>query len=114
MDLAVVDGHDLPHHPFDPTATDVSDDVPVMVGGTKDENAVFLAPDDAIWNRTLAEDELKTRVAKVATGNTDAVLALYRQMHSGMSPAELLIEITTDLNFWVSRGALSPFGKARS
>jgi para-nitrobenzyl esterase len=97
----VVDGHDLPHHPFDPTATDVSDDVPVMVGGTKDENAVFLAPDDAIWNRTLAEDELKTRVAKVATGNTDAVLALYRQMHPGMSPAELLIEITTDSNFWV-------------
>jgi para-nitrobenzyl esterase len=37
----VVDGRDLPHHPFDPTATDVSDDVPVMVGGTKDENAIF-------------------------------------------------------------------------
>ena len=42
----VVEGHDLPHHPFDPTATDLSDDVPIMVGGTKDENAVFLAPDD--------------------------------------------------------------------
>ena len=38
----VVDGRDLPHHPFDPTATDVSDDVPVMVGGTNDENAIFL------------------------------------------------------------------------
>ena len=97
----VVDGHDLPHHPFDPTATDVSDDVPVMVGGTKDENAIFLAPDDAVWNRTLGEDELKTRVAKVAGGSTDAVLELYRQMHPGMSPAELLIEITTDSNFWV-------------
>jgi para-nitrobenzyl esterase len=35
----VVDGRDLPHHPFDPTAADVS----VMVGGTKDENAIFLA-----------------------------------------------------------------------
>ena len=97
----VVEGHDLPHHPFDPTATDLSDDVPVMVGGTSDENALFLAPDDAVWNRTLSEDELKTRVAKVAAGNTDAVLALYRQMHPGMNPAELLIEITTDSNFWV-------------
>ena len=28
----VADGRDLPHHPFDPTAADVSDDVPVMVG----------------------------------------------------------------------------------
>ena len=42
-----------------------------------------------------------TRVAKIADGNTDAVLALYRQMHPGMTPAELLIEITTDSNFWV-------------
>jgi para-nitrobenzyl esterase len=97
----VVEGHDLPRHPFDPTAPDLADDVAVMVGGTKDENALFLAPEDAVWNRTLSEDELKTRVAKIAGGNTDAVLALYRQMHPGMNPAELLIEITTDSNFWV-------------
>jgi para-nitrobenzyl esterase len=58
----VVDGRDLPHHPFDPTSPEVSDDVPIMVGGTKDENALFLAPDDAVWNRTLSEEELKTRV----------------------------------------------------
>jgi para-nitrobenzyl esterase len=97
----VVEGHDLPRHPFDPTAPDLSDDVPVMVGGTRDENALFLAPDDAVWNRTLSGDELKTRVAKVAGSNTDAVLALYRRMHPGMNPAELLIEITTGSNFWV-------------
>jgi para-nitrobenzyl esterase len=97
----VVEGHDLPHHPFDPKATDLSDDVPVMVGGTKDENAVFLAPDDAVWNRSLSETELKTRVAKVAGGETDAVVDLYRRMHPAMNPAELLIEITTDSNFWV-------------
>jgi para-nitrobenzyl esterase len=97
----VVDGRDLPHHPFDPTATDVSDEVPVMVGGTKDENAIFLAPDDLVWNRTLTEDQLKTRVAEVAAGDTDAVLALYRRMHPGMNPAELLVEITTDAKFWV-------------
>ena len=97
----VVDGHDLPHHPFDPTGTNVSDDVPVLVGGTKDENAIFLAPDDAVWNRTLSEDELKTRVADAAGRDTDTVLALYRQMHPGMNPAELLIESTTDARFWV-------------
>lgn len=72
-----------------------------MVGGTSDENALFLAPDDEIWNRTLSLDDLKARVAKVAAGNTDAVLALYRQMHPDMNPAELLIEITTNSNFWI-------------
>jgi para-nitrobenzyl esterase len=97
----VVDGHDLPRHPFDPTAPEVSDDVPVMVGGTRDENALFLAPDDAVWNRSLGEDELKARVAKIAAADADRVLALYRRMHPSMNPAELLIEITTDSNFWV-------------
>ena len=97
----VVEGHDLPHHPFDPMGTDLSDDVPVMVGGTKDENAIFLAPDDTVWNRTLSEGELRMRVTKVAGGDTDGVVALYRRMHPGMNPAELLIEITTDSNFWV-------------
>jgi para-nitrobenzyl esterase len=110
----VVDGHDLPRHPFDPTAPDLSNDVPVMVGGTRDENALFLAPDDAVWNRTLSEDELTTRVAKVAGGNTEAVLALYRQMHPGMNPAELLIEITTDSNFWVRSVLLAERKAAKS
>jgi para-nitrobenzyl esterase len=72
-----------------------------MVGGTKDENALFLAPDDAVWHRNLGEVELKTRVGKVAGGETDAVIDLYRRMHPAMNPSELLIEITTGSNFWV-------------
>ncbi len=84
-----------------------------MVGGTSDENALFLAPDDEIWNRTLSLDELKARVAKVAAGNTDAVLALYRQMHPDMNPAELLIEITTDSNFWIRSVLLAERKAAR-
>ena len=97
----VVEGHDLPHHPFDPKASDLSDNVPAMVGGTKDENALFLAPDDTVWNRDLSEGELKTRVAKVAGNETEAVIDLYRRMHPQMNASELLIEITTDSNFWV-------------
>ena len=48
----VIDGHVLPAQPFDPAATALSDDIPLMIGGTKDESAIFLAPDDAVWNRT--------------------------------------------------------------
>ncbi len=41
----VVDGTVLPGHPFDPAATAVSADIPVLVGGVKDEMAIYLAPD---------------------------------------------------------------------
>src|SRR5215831_14184699 len=70
----VVDGAVLPGHPFDPVATTVSADIPVLVGGVKDEMAIFLAPDDKIWQRTLSEDELRTRVVPVAGSSTDRVL----------------------------------------
>jgi para-nitrobenzyl esterase len=97
----VVDGHDLPHNPFDPAATDISADIPIMVGGTKDENAIFLAPDNAVWNRTLSDADLKEQVGKIAGADTDQVLAAYRQAYPKMNPAELLITITTASNFWV-------------
>ncbi|HEX3864132.1 MAG TPA: carboxylesterase/lipase family protein [Stellaceae bacterium] len=107
----VVEGHDLPHHPFDPVATDISDAVPVMVGGTKDENAIFLAPDDAVWSRTLDEDGLRARVAKIPGVDADAVVGFYHKANPAMNPADLLIAITTASNFWV-RGVMLAERKA--
>ena len=44
-----------------------------------------LAPDDVVWNRTLGEDELKTRVAEVAgrRHRCGAGALWYRRMHPG-------------------------------
>jgi para-nitrobenzyl esterase len=50
----VVDGTVLPGHPFDPVAPDISADIPVLVGGVKDEMAIYLAPDDKVWERTTS------------------------------------------------------------
>ena len=33
----VIDGSVLPAHPFDPGGAGLSDDIPILVGGTKDE-----------------------------------------------------------------------------
>ena len=95
----VVDGAVLPGHPFDPAATPVSADIPVLVGGVKDEMAIFLAPDDKVWQRTLTEDELHARVVPVAGSSTDRVLETYRRLFPGATPADRLISITTDANF---------------
>ena len=95
----MVDGTVVPSQPFDPAAPAVSDHVPVLVGGVKDEMAIYLAPDDSVWNRTLSEAELRTRVEKVAGDHTEHVLETYRRLYPAMNPAERLIAITTDSNF---------------
>jgi para-nitrobenzyl esterase len=95
----VVDGEVLPAHPFDPAAPQLSADIPVLVGGVKDEMAIYLAPDDKVWERTLSEDELRTRVALVAGEATDRVIDVYKRIYPGMNPAERLIATLTDSNF---------------
>ena len=37
----VVDGADLPQHPCDPDAPEIGDDIPMLVGGTREESAFF-------------------------------------------------------------------------
>jgi para-nitrobenzyl esterase len=93
----VIDHKELPAHPFDPAAPAISDDVPVMVGDTKDESAIFLAPDDAVWNRTLGEDDLAKRIGAVAGGAADKLLAYYKKG----TPADRLITALTASNFGV-------------
>jgi len=95
----VVDGAVLPGHPFDPAAPDVSADIPVLVGGTKDEMGSYLAPDDKVWERTLTEDELHARVAEVAGAATDRVMETYSRLYPGATPADRLISTLTDSNF---------------
>lgn len=109
----VIDGSVLPGQPFDP-ATDASDDIPVMVGDTKDESAIFLAPDDAVWNRTLTETDLRTRIEAIAGAVTDPVLAYYAANRPGTSPAERLITATTASNFGVRSLLLAERRAARN
>jgi para-nitrobenzyl esterase len=105
----VVDGAVLPSHPFDPAAPDVSADIPVLVGGTKDEMGSYLAPDDKVWERTLTEDELRARIAEVpGVGTaTDRVIETYRRLYPGANPAERLISTLTDSNFRIRTLALA-------
>jgi para-nitrobenzyl esterase len=95
----VVDGTTLPGHPFDPAATDVSSNIPVLVGNVKDEMAIYLAPNDKVWGRALTEDEMRAQIAPVAGPATDRVVELYRSLYPGASPSDRLISTLTDSNF---------------
>ena len=95
----VVDGKILPGQPFDPVATDVSADIPVLVGNVKDEMAGYLAANDKVWNRVLTEDEMRAQILPVAGASTDRVIELYRRLMPDASPADRLISTLTDSNF---------------
>jgi para-nitrobenzyl esterase len=97
----VVDGDDLPQHPGEPEAPAVSDGIPLMIGGTREESALFLADDDAVWNGTLTEAELRQRLDAVAGAETDPLLAAYRAAAPQASSGDLLIATSTGSNFWV-------------
>jgi para-nitrobenzyl esterase len=110
----VIDGGVLPNHPFDPTAPAVSDDVPIMIGGTKDESAIFLAPDDAVWNRTVTEDDLGKRIASVAGDAADRLLAYYKRRDPAAAPSDRLITALTASNFGVRSVLLAERKAARA
>ena len=97
----VVDGSDLPQHPADPGAPPTADDIPLMIGGTREESAFFLADDDAVWNGSLTEVEWRDRVAAVAGTEADALLAAYRAAMPQANPADRLIAAATGSNFWI-------------
>jgi para-nitrobenzyl esterase len=97
----VVDGSDVPQHPAEPGAPPTADGIPLMIGGTREESAFFLADDDAVWNATLTEAELRERVTAVAGGETDAILAVYGSAMPQASPGDRLIAALTGSNFWI-------------
>jgi para-nitrobenzyl esterase len=97
----VVDGADLPQHPCDPDAPEIGDDIPMLVGGTREESAFFLADDDQVWNGVLSEAELRQRVAAVAGAEADALLAVYNAAMPQASPEDRLIKALTGSNFWI-------------
>ena len=107
----VVDGQDLSQQPCDPGPATFSDDIPLLIGDTKDEATRFLADDDAVWNRTLTEAQLRERLAAIAGGEADRLFDLYRTRDPQANPAELLIAALTHGQFWV-RSALFAERKA--
>lgn len=97
----VIDGPVLTAQPFDPVATSWSEDIPLLIGGTRTESSIFLAPDDAVWNRTVTEDDLAKRITALAGDRAGELLAYYKQHYASASPTDRLLYLTTGSNFEV-------------
>lgn len=93
-----VDGKVLPTHPFDPVASPVSADIPIIVGTTKDE-ATNVVLSDPTWP-TMTEADLAKRVSgMVGPEHAAEVIALYRSKAPTDKPMHLFTSIMTDQIF---------------
>ena len=90
----VVDGKVLPAHPFDPVATPVSADVPVIVGYTRTERTVYEI--DSPTFGKLDEAGLLENVRKLLGDSAEKVIASYRKKYPKATPYELSTNISTD------------------
>ena len=110
----VVDGADLPRQPFDPDdAPAIADDIPLLIGGTREESGFFLADDNEVWEKRLTEESLQKRIAAVAGEEAGRVLDCYRILRPGASREELLIAALSGSNFWIRTVLLAERKAAR-
>lgn len=93
---AVVDGHSIPTQTWDPGAPEVSANVPMLIGGDKDEGSLFALRDESLFS--LDDAALRERIVKAGIPETDvsSLLALYRRDHPHDNPTDLYFRIATD------------------
>ncbi len=87
-----VDGTAITQHPFHPGASRVSPDVPVIFSHTSGE-ATFRA-DERLF--ALDEANMRTELRARVGDRVDALVALYRKLNPGSTPADLYFLIASD------------------
>jgi para-nitrobenzyl esterase len=99
----VINPISLPGHPFDPKATNVSADVPVIVGNNKTEETFFYRLGDffpGASNRKMDFDltikELELRMSKRLGVESDHLIGEYQHDYPNASPWDLQMLIETD------------------
>ena len=105
--MPVIDGAILPDHPFDPVASPLHAQVPLMVGVTKQESTFNLRGDKAIMARALTEAELLERARSIAGTAAERVVKAYGELYPGTSPTERYVLMTTHRGFGYDTLALA-------
>jgi para-nitrobenzyl esterase len=90
----VVDGKVLPENPFDPVATPISADVPVIVGYTRTERTVYEI--DTPNYGKLDEAGLVESMKKLLGNSAEDIIRSYRKRYPKATPYELATNISGD------------------
>lgn len=100
----VMDGQDLPRHPFWPDAPAQSAQIPMVIGNTRDETRAFLGNDPG--NFALRWDDLPNKLVtqQFVDLAPEVVIAEYRRLYPDYTPSEVFFAATTAGRSW--RGAV--------
>jgi para-nitrobenzyl esterase len=90
-----VDGKAVPRHPFHPTASPVSADVPLMLGSTRTE--LTSSADEAAFS--LSEDGMRERIRGMLGNNAEGAIAVYRKANPGATPSDIYFLIASDYRY---------------
>jgi para-nitrobenzyl esterase len=98
--VPVVDGKTLPAHPFEPAASAISADIPMMLGSVECEGIPYGNPDDAYWtSEPTTAAELRTRVKQIVSvddAEADRLIALYKSHRPNDSFGDLAAVMAGD------------------
>ncbi len=92
-----VDGKILPQHPFYPSASPVSADVPVMIGCTRTEMTLFSLNDPAAFS--LNDADMRKRIGDLLGGQARTMIDLYQKLNPGASPSDIYFLIASDYRY---------------
>jgi para-nitrobenzyl esterase len=90
----VVDGRNLVDHPEALLAGGASSDVPLVVGCTRNESALFLCVESHV--ESMNEQQMLQRLARLLSDGGRSIADTYLRTHPGMSAADTLELILTD------------------
>ncbi|PYS39007.1 MAG: carboxylesterase/lipase family protein [Acidobacteria bacterium] len=90
-----VDGSAVPRHPFHPTASDVSPNVPLMLGHTRTE--LTSGADAAVFS--LSDDALHGRIRGLVGESAGRVIDVYRKANPGATPSDIYFLIASDYRY---------------
>lgn len=97
---AVLDGTTLPAHPYDPVASPLSADVPILTGSNETEGVPYADLQDPFWSSEITTAAaLRERVRtllRVDDAEADRLVALYRQNRPGDDQGTLALVMAAD------------------
>ncbi|HLG59122.1 MAG TPA: carboxylesterase/lipase family protein [Vicinamibacterales bacterium] len=91
----LVDGTVVPRHPFHPTASAVSADVPVMLGSTRTELTSSAQDEDF----SLSDAAMRGRIRQLLGDQADGTIRVYQKANPGATSSDLYFLIASDYRY---------------